>query len=356
MGQILAFIRTWLDSVALSIMAVLDRLFAPALLRLIEEEDGQFSVRRVARGASVEAQEARVKFVAGRLEGLSQEVEQLLQRCRAELVLKAERFLFRPLELPARASEFLDGIVRSQIDRLTPWQPAEAAFGWTPPVDAGNGKILVTIAATARPLVVPYIQALTAAGAGTMSVSTINPDGGSANSSIQVLENRGDQAAYLPRIRRLVAGVLGAAAAAGLLLFLCDAVVGFYSTSQQEDLSRQITQRRVAIRAASQNTAQTVTGYQALERRKQETLPSVMVLEALSKLLPDHTYLVEIQLEGDKVRLTGVTREAPSLIRLIENSPHFSRASFFAPTTSLPNESGERFHIETRARPTYALP
>jgi general secretion pathway protein L len=356
MRQITEFIRRWLDAVAAAIMAAADRLVAPALVQFVEEEHGRFSVRQIGRGQPAAGQEAHVKFTDGRLDEGAQHVAQMLQRCRAELVLRAERFVFRPLELPARASEFLDGIVRSQIDRLTPWQPGEAAFGWTAPVDVGNGKISVTVAATARNLVTPYTQALTAAGASSVSISTRNPDDASSTTPIQVLENRGNETPYFPRVRRIVSTVLGITAAAALVLFLCDLVVAHYSNAQQEELTRQITQRRGAIRAASQSAGAPATGYPALERRKQEMPSSVIVLEALSKLLPDNTYLVELQLEGDKLRLTGVTREAPSLIRLIEESPHFSRASFFAPTTGLPNDGGERFHIETHARPTFSLP
>jgi general secretion pathway protein L len=355
MHEIAEFIRRWLDAVTAAVLSVADRIVAPAVVQLTEQDNGSFSVRRIDRGDASASQEAQVRFTEGRLEAPDDRVKQLLQRCRAALVLRPERFVFRPLELPARASEFLEGIVRSQVDRLTPWQPGQAAFGWTPPVDVGNGKILLTVAATARNLVVPYIQALTAAGASSVSVTTVNPDDASA-SAIQVLENHGSDTPALPRIRRTVSLALSAAAAAALVLFVCDLVVAHYSNAQQEDLTRQITQRRGAIRAASQRADAPVTGYPALERRKQETPSAVIVLEALSKLLPDNTYLAEVQLEGDKLRLTGVTREAPSLIRLIEESPHFSRASFFAPTTALPNEGGERFHIETHARPTFALP
>ena len=50
-----------------------------------------------------------------------------------QIVLQSRHFLIRSLELPAGAANFLDGVVRTQIDRLTPWRSTEAAFGTTAP-------------------------------------------------------------------------------------------------------------------------------------------------------------------------------------------------------------------------------
>ena len=75
--------------------------------------------------------------------------------------------------------------------------------------------------------------------------------------------------------------------------------------------------------------------------------------DPLSQILPDHTYVTELRIEGDKLRLTGVTRDAPSLIGLIEQSPHFTNATFFAPTTRAPTDSGDRFNIEARIMPVF---
>ena len=91
-----------------------------------------------------------------------------------------------------------------------------------------------------------------------------------------------------------------------------------------------------------------------LERRKYETPASVIVLESLSRILPDHTYVTELHLAGNKVQIVGITRDAPSLIPLIEQSQHFTRATFYAPTTRSSTDPGERFHIEAQIEPRNA--
>ena len=79
------------------------------------------------------------------------------------------------------------------------------------------------------------------------------------------------------------------------------------------------------------------------------------MLEALSQVLPDNTYVTELHLAGSKLQIAGITRDAPSLIPLIEQSQHFTRATFYAPTTRSPSDPGERFHIEARIEPKNAM-
>jgi len=55
------------------------------------------------------------------------------------------------------------------------------------------------------------------------------------------------------------------------------------------------------------------------------------------------------------LQIVGVTRDAAGLIGLIEQSPHFTRAKFYAPTTRTPGEPGERFHIEAQIKPIFAV-
>ena len=126
-------------------------------------------------------------------------------------------------------------------------------------------------------------------------------------------------------------------------LLLIATYLGGYMQSEQGELQRQISQRRAALRIDPNSVE---PGLGILSKRKQATPSSVMVLEAVSRVLPDTTYVTELRIEGDKVQIVGMTQDAPSLIRLMEQSPQFTRATFFAPTTYAANETGEHFHIE----------
>src|SRR5262249_57997110 len=117
------------------------------------------------------------------------------------------------LELPRRATEFLDGIVRAQIDRLTPWSAENAAFGWGAAVELANERVSVTVAATARSLVMPLVSAIAGLGADSIAVSTVAPGAHDGAAAIKVFDQRVRGALEVKRVRRGLATVLVAAGA-----------------------------------------------------------------------------------------------------------------------------------------------
>jgi general secretion pathway protein L len=339
----------WIMSVAETAVALLGRLRAPRRVQLVEAAGDTFTLRIPGQP---DAAAHSVRLANGRIEALPAALAATLRGSRTEIVLQSNRFLFRALELPKRAAEFLDGIVRAQIDRLTPWSAGDAVFGWTPPLDAAADRISLTVVATARALVAPYVQALTDAGAQSIVVSTLAQDGAPDRAAIQVFEHRARGALDPERVGRGLTAVFVIAALAAGIAVGAGWYFGGDLETQQSDLARRIAERRGAMRigrdAGGDGSAQRL-----LERRKQETPSSVMVIEALSQVLPDHTYVTELRIEGDKLQVIGITRDAPSLIQLIEQSPHFTRATFFAPTTQSAGDPGESFHIEARIRPVF---
>jgi len=269
-----------------------------------------------------------------------------------DLLLRSPRFLFRPLELPRRAGEFLDGIVRAQIDRLTPWTAGEAVFGWTPPADAANDRIELTIAASSRALVQPYLKAVADLGAASVTVLTAAPEAVPGAAPVRVFEQHARGVLEVDRIRQVLFAVIvlstvAAVATTAWSVWALDSLDG-----EQHELDQKIAARRAALRTGPEAAA---TAQRVLERRKRTTPSNVIVIEALSQILPDHTYVTELQIEGDKLQVVGVTRDAAALIGLIEQSPHFEHAAFFAPTTRTPGETGEHFHVEAHIKPVFAV-
>jgi general secretion pathway protein L len=144
--------------------------------------------------------------------------------------------------------------------------------------------------------------------------------------------------------------LLGAGVATAATLVVSTYLGGVYDDQRQE-LQQRISQRRAALRIDQPGESAS----SLLAKRKQTSPSSVMVLEAISRTLPDSTYVTELRIDADKMQIVGLTRNAPSLIRLLEQSPQFSRATFFAPTTRDRNDPGERFHIEARLKPHFEI-
>ena len=337
-----AILNAWTGSVAAAIIAGFDRVVSPRVVRLIEDDEGGFAVETPGRPENAPA---RIAFTDGVLSAPN--LAPMFRGSRVEIVLQPRRFLFRPLELPARAADFLDGIVRAKIDRLTPWSASEAVFGCSVPIESGNESITTVIAATTRKIAATYVQAVSGFHPAAVAVCTDIAERNAGR--VKVFEQKARGHLDAVRVSRALSIALGVAAVAALLSVIVAGFVADSLGSQENELARQISQRRAAIRAGSDGGARSPVA--ALERRKYETPSSVIVLDALSQVLPDHTFVTELHLAGAKLQIVGITRDAPSLIPLIEQSQHFTRATFYAPTTRSPSDPGERFHIEARVEP-----
>jgi general secretion pathway protein L len=339
----------WIDRVAAVIVDIIETFRARRLFQLVEQKDGSFVLHG---NTGFEPSVAPFRIVEGRADAsVSAKLTEILRGAQVDLLLQPSRFMVRVLELPRRASDFLDGIVRAQIDRLTPWSAANAAFGWHPSTQASNEKIVVTIAATSRLSIAPLINAAAALGADLIAVSAVLQEPLPDAAAIKICEQKVAQQLGLRRIRRVLKGFIAAAGAVCAASIIANSVIGGMIEARRDELTNRISERRAAMQSGHDRASDAVL---ELERRKHATPSSAIIIEALSRILPDDTYLTELRILGDKLQIVGVSKDAPSLIRLIEQTRHFSRAAFFAPTTRTPTETGEHFSIEAHIEPVYA--
>jgi general secretion pathway protein L len=349
MSELKDLLAVWMAGVAAALEAVMSRIAPQRRIVLVEHEGNNFSARgRSARnGAALPAFSFRLDH--GRVApALGAEWRAAFRGSRIDVLMRPDQVLFRVVDFPKQAADFLDGMIRTQIDRLTPWPASEAVFGTSRPLPIAGDRIALTLAATSKQKIQPLLAL--AQDLGAMSVvGRVEPtDAGNGTEPVTIFDRRLTGASALDVPRLLRATLLGTCVAALAAFVISTYVVGSLEAEQQE-LREQIAQRRAALRPnPASGSAETL-----LARRKQTSPSSVMVLEAISRVLPDTTYVTELRIEGDKMQVAGLTQDAPSLIRLIEQSPQFTRATFFAPTTRAPEDPGERFHVEAHVTPYF---
>jgi general secretion pathway protein L len=344
-------LSTWIDDVAAGLILLRTMLRRSRRIELVEQADGLFLVvdarkqaRERADGPSVHIDESGV------VDPISPQTRSLLARSTVDVMLAPSRFIFRSLELPQGARQFLDGIVRSQIDRLTPWSANEAAFGWSEPTDAGNGQIAITVAATARSLVAPIARAAVAARADQVRISTRIGEGQAPVIPVFAEDIAGGNGGQ--GLRRCLVAALALSGLAFVVLLGAWIVAGGGVEARMADLQNRIAERRSELMNRRGPVAE--EALKGLQARKWATPSAVMVLESLSKTLPDDAHLTELRIEDGKVQIAGSAADAPELIRLIEQSRRFTQATFFAPTVRGPG-SGESFHVEAHIASSFGV-
>jgi len=153
-------------------------------------------------------------------------------------------------------------------------------------------------------------------------------------------------------LRRGLAAGLGLAGLAFAISLGAWFIAGGGRDAQLADLENQIAERRSELMHRHGPAAE--EALKALQARKWAAPSAVMVLEALSKTLPDDAHLTELRIENGKAQIAGSAASAAALIRLIEQSRRFSKARFFSPTVRGPS-GGESFHIEAHIEPSFAV-
>jgi general secretion pathway protein L len=360
-AQIRDEFSTWIAFVAEAVVAAVNRISVRRHVHLIETGRNSFTMKMISKPKQSAPSDFHFDLRDDEPSpALPADWKAALRGSQFEVFLRSSRFLFRPLDLPKRAAEFLDAMIRSQIDRLTPWTANDATFSWTAPVETSNERINLMVIAAPKTKLNPLIRLAEYCGVGSVilyaapqGLDASTAGGPATGGRTKVFEKRMRGSLDVARVRRVLTVVLLVTAVSATLSLGIASVVGSRLDAQQRQLSSKISERRAAMRltlATSDDSAQNL-----LVRRKHATPSSVMVLDALSQILPDNTYVTELRIEKDKLQVVGITQDAPSLVKLMEQSPHFTRATFFAPTTRSANGEGEQFHIEARINPYFGL-
>jgi general secretion pathway protein L len=249
---------------------------------------------------------------------------------------------FRRLDIPENGRDIIAGIVRSQIEKLMPWDPASAAYGWRKLEDSPEKPTRVLVAGCALSSVRSVITRLEAKGVSDATLVARDP---TDDTPVQIFHHRGIDKAEIVRTSKRLKLVLGgfAATAAVSITFVFLLALAQFSGIIPSPSSGSHKLTRPIQRAQSQSAE--------LLQRKASTPAAVQILEDLARVLPDGSFVTELRIEGEKVWVSGITTDAASLLLLFGKSERFSGASFSTPVTRASEQQGrEMFHIQANVK------
>ncbi|UTW12184.1 PilN domain-containing protein [Marinobacterium rhizophilum] len=280
--------------------------------------------------------------------------EQLMQMARDAghtlLQLDARHLLHKVLSLPAATESRLDSVLGFEMDRHTPFSADDVYFGYrVARRDAANQRILVDLYLMPRQRLDTLLQQLQPFGIAPTAVFPLEAQAASGHErqTLNLLPREQRSSAGHERQRSLRNRLLVAAVLLALL-------AGFplYERSQQvARLEAALEQPRAQAQRAQQVRADIdalVEGRQFLGRKKAAQTPALFILDELTRLLPDNTWLSRLELNDPVLRIQGESGSASSLIGLLEASDLLMAVDFTSPVTINPRSRRERFSIEAR--------
>lgn len=81
-----------------------------------------------------------------------------------------------------------------------------------------------------------------------------------------------------------------------------------------------------------------------VEKKKNDTLV-IELVDEISRILPDHTWVARLDLSDNQLQLQGQSQASSSLISVIEASPYFENVSFRSPVVQIAGTDRDRFHV-----------
>lgn len=295
-----------------TIEPLLERRFPDLRLVAVADGAGRLMLYRVARDGATDL---------GAFDAMTPEALATLAATRwsaVELRLPPAQVLERKLTLPATSREYLAPILEHRLDRLTPWRPDRVLYGFrTDAADgdgAHSGSVAVTLTATSRDLVAAPLQRLGAAG---LAPTAIGADAGAPRLPLAVnLIGNGAATPPRPDSRRFVSQVALAVAGVAVLAFVVTAVLAGRAVGDQDVSTQKLAKARRLLRSASFGNVG--TREQAMLEDKQPARSTVVLINTLSSSIPADTYLKELEIHPDKLRLVGSSGNAPALIGKLE--------------------------------------
>lgn len=260
------------------------------------------------------------------------------------LCLEKKKYLIKKVSLPIETEENLREVLSFEMDRQTPFKANQVYYDY---VIVGRDKQARTLEVN---LILAPIDKL------TYALGILNNNDIVINAISPCEEHNGlfNKVNLLPPEQRKKPQ-RGYRLINYLLLFIFSVLLLAnlaLPIQQKSNIAKVVEQELIDFKQQSAETValrskvdQAKLENRFLETKKKQSLQILQILNELTLVIPDDTWISNFELRDDTIHLHGQSIASAALIPLIDASPLFKNVSFRSPVTQNRQNNTERFHV-----------
>jgi len=273
------------------------------------------------------------------------EVKDLTSRTREVLLcLPKDKVLIKTLTLPLAAEENLREVLGFEMDRQTPFSLEQVYYDYAISArKSKNNALTLDLVVTPRQFLDDLLGKLNGVGFKPHQATICRGKTGQML-PINLLHEKDRQ--HRPDSARYLNLALGALALALLLGTVALPLMNKLHVIHVLEAKVELAAGKAELTRRLRDEVEYLgTGSQFLLKKKQATLSVLEITNELTHILPDDTWINQLDIKGQEVQIQGQSTSAAALIPLIESSDSLHNPHFRSPVTKMPRSNTERFHL-----------
>lgn len=265
--------------------------------------------------------------------------------------LPAESVLVKKLRLPLAVEENLENVLAFEMDRHTPFKAEQVYFDYRiVNRDVQNQRMELELAVVPREAVERPVAQLAEWGITPAAVMLVKQDTLIEHFNL-LPRSRDSQPTMLMGRRNRSLLALGVILAFGALLL--PIVIKREAVLQLMPVVERAKQAAAVTDDLHRKLDALIAQHNFLLERKQTFPVLVVLLDELTRILPDDTWVQQFDLKGKELQIMGETGSSSKMIGLMEQSKILHDTNFRSPLTKGQTPGGERYHLgmEIKATP-----
>ncbi len=255
-----------------------------------------------------------------------------------------DKVLAKRISLPAAAEENLREVLGFEMDLHTPFEASEVYYDYTVVGrDSARQQVTVDLVYSPRDAVDALVDGASKLGMKSDIVTCRRRDNANLQPvNLLPLEKRRARRFDVKRLNLGLSGLMAVLLVAAITIPIVQKNRAIAEVEAQVQAAAAEAREGAELRRDLEKMA---AASQFLVEKKASDVMIVELIDEISRILPDHTWIARLDLSGAELQIQGQSSASSSLIRIIESSPWFENVRFASPVVQIAGTDNDRVHI-----------